>query len=290
MAALIPSDFDISNVKYSAVRSLDNGGKVIYLSYNGAPLVLQTPEMHAPFGISKWDNEKGGNKVTVDLSFKGKDTRPVLAKFFENFGALDEKLVKDGAENSVTWLKKKYAENVVKEFYTPIIKYAKDKNTGEPSDKYPPTFKVTLPKKDGKYTFEVYNQDKQQVNLDDIELKGAKITALIQCLGIWVAGQKYGLSWKVLQMKVVPQSKINGYSFKELKDDKAGDDDLSDNDSEDHPDAEEVMQNALVEPTKSDDELVESSDADEEEDDLEAKKPEPVAVKKPVVKKAVAKK
>lgn len=283
MAALVPSEFDISNVKYSAVRTLDNGGKVIYLSYNGAPLVLQTPEMHAPFGISKWDNEKGGNKVTVDLSFKGKDTRPVLENFFQNFLALDEKLVTDGADNSVTWLKKKYNETVVKEFYTPIVKYAKDKNTGEPSDKYPPTFKVTLPKKDGKYTFEVYNQDKQQVNLDDVELKGARVTALIQCLGIWVAGQKYGLSWKVLQMKVVPQSKINGYSFKELKDDKVADDDMSDDGSDDHPDAEEVMQNALVESAKSDDELVESSDG---EDDLEVKPVEPV--KKPAVVKKVA--
>lgn len=280
MAGLIPSEFDVSLVKYSTVRTLDNGGKVVYLSYNGAPLVLQTPEMHAPFGLSKWDNDKGGNKTTIDLSFKGKETRAVLAKFFDNFVKLDEKLVVDGAENSVAWLKKKYAENVVKEFYTPIVKYAKDKNTGEPTDKYPPTFKVTLPKKDGKYSFEVYNQDKQLVDLDAVELKGAKITSLIQCLGIWVAGQKYGLSWKVLQMKVVPQSKINGYSFKDLGDDKA--EDLSEDD-EDEGDAEEVMQNAIVE-SKSEDELVESS---EEEDELEAKKPAPV---KTVVRKTVAKK
>lgn len=280
MAGLIPNEFDVSLVKYSTVRTLDNGGKVIYLSYNGAPLVLQTPEMHAPFGLSKWDNDKGGNKTTIDLSFKGKETRAVLAKFFDNFAKLDEKLVVDGAENSVSWLKKKYAENVVKEFYTPIVKYAKDKNTGEPTDKYPPTFKVTLPKKDGKYSFEVYNQDKQLVDIDAVELKGGKVTSLIQCLGIWVAGQKYGLSWKVLQMKVVPQSKINGYSFKDMGDDKA--EDLSE-DEETEVDAEEVMQNANVE-SKSDDGLVESSD---EEDELEPKKVEPV---KTVVRKTATKK
>ena len=289
MAALLPSDFSVSNVKYSQVRTLDNGGKVIYLSHDGAPIVLQTPEMYAPFGINKgWESKDGkeqsSNKVTLDLSFKGKETRPVLNKFFENFVELDNKLVKDGADNSAAWLKKKYTETVVKEFYTPTIRYSKDKNTGEISDKYPPTFKVTLPKKDGKYAFETYNKDGQKIELDESQLKGAKVSAIIQCLGIWVAGQKYGLSWKVLQFRVSPQSRINGYSFKEIADDKA-DDNLSDDEegSDAHPDAEEVMQNALVEK-QSDDELVESSD---EEDELEAKK-EPV--KKAVVKKAAVKK
>ena len=255
MAGILPNDFSVSSIKCGNLRTLDNGGKIVWISYDNGPLIFQTPEMVAPFGISQWDNDKGGKKTELALSFKGKESRPNLEKFYENLAAMDAKLVTEAFENSPSWFKKKTSEEVLKELYTPIIRHAKDKNTGEITDKYAATFKATLPEKDGKQTFEVYNQKKELIDLSDVELKGARVTALIQCLGIWIAGTKFGVSWKIVQMRVVPAKRLEGYSFKDLDiEDKVVEEDIEEGGGHN---AEEVMDHALA---KSDDEVIESDD------------------------------
>lgn len=280
MAGILPNDFTVSKLKCGSLRVLDNGGKIVWISYDNGPLILQTPEMVAPFGLSQWDNDKGGKKITLDLSFKGKESRHNLSKFYENLAAIDERMVHEAFENSASWFKKKTSEEVLKELYTPIIRHAKDKNTGEITDRYPATFKVSLPEKDGKWNFEVYNQNKAAVDLSTLEMKGAKVTALIQCLGVWIAGTKFGVSWKILQMRVVPIRKLEGYSIKDQEEDKVEDEDL---DEDDLKDDEEVMKHAVGVPQKEcndddDDDVIES------DDELEEKSPSK-AVKKVTKKK-----
>lgn len=282
---ILPTDLVVSNVSYGAPRNLDNGGRAIYMSFNKSPIVLQTPEMVAPYGVSNWNDDK----YTLDLSFKGKETRENLNTFFEKIVALDKKLVQDGFQNSMTWLKKTYkSADAVEALYTPMVKYAKDKNTGEITDKYPPTFKLKIPFSNGAYQCQVYDTKRQAVDIKQLidtgAFKGAKVTAIIQCLGIWVAGGKFGCSWKVLQMRVSPPQTIKGYAFKELEDDKASDSDIDDD--EDDNKAHEIVAHATEEignlnvNADDDDDLIESS-----EDELDA----PVKTSGPTKKKVVKK-
>jgi hypothetical protein len=261
---VLPSSLNVANVSYSAPRTLDNGGRAIYMNLNRSPIVIQTPEMVAPYGVSNWnDDGKGPDKYTLDLSFKGKEIREKLNEFFEKMVALDKKLVQDGVDNSMTWLKKKISSaDVVEALYTPIVKYAKDKSTGEITDKYPPSMKLKLPFINGVFQCEVYDTKRKQVNLKELidngSLKGAKVTAIIQCQGIWVAGGKYGCSWKVLQMRVSPPQTIKGYAFKEIEDDKADDSDIEDEVDTRNNQPSGVSKNA--QPNAEDEEYIESSD------------------------------
>jgi hypothetical protein len=271
---ILPSNLDVSSVTYSAPRNLDFGGRSIYMSLNRSPIVLQTPEMIAPYGVSNWnDDGKGPDKYSLDLSFKGKEGRPNLNTFFEKMVELDKKLIQDGVDNSMTWLKKKYnSVDVVEALYTPMVKYAKDKTTGEITDKYPPVFKLKIPFVNSAFQCEVYDNKRKSVDLKQLidtgAFKGAKVTAIIQCLGIWVAGGKYGCSWKVLQMRVSPAQTIKGYAFKELEDDKVDDSDIEDDDS---VSGNEILNHATEQinqlnvDDESEEELIESS-----EDELEA--------------------
>jgi Family of unknown function (DUF5871) len=282
---ILPSAFEVSSVSYSAPRTLDNGGRAIYMGLNRSPIVLQTPEMIAPYGVSNWnDDGKGPDKYSLDLSFKGKEGRQNLQTFFDKMVALDKKLVQDGVDNSMTWLKKKYTSvDVVEALYTPMVKYAKDKTTGEITDKYPPVFKLKIPFVNNTFQCEVFDSKRNQADLKQLidtgAFKGAKVTAIIQCLGIWVAGGKYGCSWKVLQMRVTPPQTIKGYAFKELEDDKVDDSDIED-EEDDSVNGNEIITHAtedinnLTVKDESEEELIESS-----EDELEA----------PVVKKEVKK-
>ena len=265
----LPKEFDINNVSFSDVRMLDNGGKVVYVSYNNAPMILQTPQMVAPFGMSQWENEgKSNTKYTIDLSFKAMDKNPSMQAFYNALEEIDAKLVKDGFKHQQTWFKgKKYnSEEIVEALYTPLIRHAKDRQTGEITDKYPPTFKLTVPYKDGKFTCEAFDDARNSVDIATVETKGSKVTAIIQCMGLWFAGGKFGSTWRIVQMKVVPNAAIRGYAFKEVAEDKLPDEDLEENV---HADPKEVMDLAVGKPPTSDDDRGgHVSTSDEEDEDM----------------------
>lgn len=263
---VLPNEFDASKLSFYSPKVQDNGAKVIYLSYEGKKLFLQTPEMSAPFGMSKWDND-GKVKYSLDLSFKGKESREVLNKFFENMRAMDKKLVEDGLNNSQAWFKKKYTSfDVVDALYTPVIKFPKDKN-GDVTDKYPPTMKLSLPHNGTQFTCDVYDKNKNPCDLTTIETKGSRVSAIIQCTGIWIAGSKFGCSWRVKQLQITPPATIKGYAFRPIDDDDEKDID------EDDEDPKEILAGAAV---ASDDEDV----VDESEDELDAKPTKRVVRKK----------
>ena len=284
---ILPANFSVKDIQYGTPRTLDSGGKSIYLSLNKAPIVIQTPEMWAPFGKQKWENEKGVPKFTLDLSFKGQESRPVLETFYTKMTELDNKLIDDGVENSFEWLKKKnISREVASNLHTKLVRHHVDKDTGEITNKYPPTFKLTLPWKaknpanpseGGDFTCEVFDNNKNRVDLNTIETKGCKVTAIIQCLGLWSAAGKYGCTWKVLQMRIVPPPTIKGYAFKEIENDKVEDEDIDEGkeDEEDEEvDPDEILHHSHIDKTSNDDDDV--VDSTDEDDDLEVKKPEPV--------------
>jgi hypothetical protein len=173
-----------------------------------------------------------------------------------------------------TWLKKQYKSvDVVEALYTPMVKHAKD-------DKYPPTFKLSLPHNGSQFTCDVYDGNRNLVDIANLETKGARVSAIIQCVGIWIAGSKYGCSWKVLQMKITPPSSIKGYAFKELNEkveDEVEDDEDNVSESDDHKALMEDVAAVKVEEDDEDEAVIES------DDELDVK---PV---KTVVKKTVKK-
>jgi len=279
----LAKDFDMSKLTYNDVKMLDNGGKMVYVSYSKAPLVLQTPQMYAPFGVQTWTND-GKDKHTLSLSFRGKETSPSMEAFYNVLETLDKKLVEDGFANQQTWFKgKKYnSKEVLEALYTPLITPAKDKNTGEVTNKYPATFKMTVPAKDGVFTCQVYDAKQNLIDLKSVQTKGARVSALIQFSGLWFAGGKFGASWRVVQLLVKPNERISGFAFKEDVDDKVVEDDLEDEVVEEA--AKEVLAQAVDDAVKDDEPVVESDEEDEDDDlELSVKKP----VKKVVMKRKV---
>lgn len=216
MAGLLPNEFDASKISFGNVKVNENKGKSIYVGYDNGPLIFQTPEMVAPFGVSKWDKDDGKDKYSVSLSFKGKETREPLNKFFENLNTLNETLIQGAKNNSEAWFGNVKSEIVLRELITPVISYSKEK------DKYPPTIKANLMQKNGNYDLEVYDESCNEIKYDGtMDLKNSRITALIQCLGIWVIGSKFGITWKIVQMRVIPAKKLQGYAFREIANDSA---------------------------------------------------------------------
>ena len=218
---VLNKDFDVSQVKFDTkLKTLDTGCKMKYVSYKKGPLIIQTPECFTPYGINNNSfDEEVSNKYTLDLSFRDMDTRPSLKTFFNNILKLDELIVNEAFKNQKEWLKKTNQPiEVIKAFYTSMIKYAKDKNTGEETDMYPPTFKLKIPFVNEKFGCEFYDKECNPLTDEDIHFmnsKGAKIITLIRCNGLWFAGGRFGISWKAIQIQINPKpSKIDGCMIK----------------------------------------------------------------------------
>lgn len=203
------NDVNTSNITFSPIKILDSGGKQSYINYGGSgkKMLLQTAPMKLPYGISKFDKQ-GPVKYHIDLSFGGFEdpTNKKVYDFYRAIQMLDEFMVEQGVKNSLQWFKAKMTPEVVRAFYTPLIRVSKDAN-GNPKP-YPPTLKVNLRKiKDSeRFDVKVYDNKKQaygsDVPLDDVVVKGGVVRCLMECTGVWFAGSKYGLSWKAVQIMV----------------------------------------------------------------------------------------
>ena len=273
---IIPSAFDINKLSLGSIKSLDNGGKNVYISYADKPLYLQTPEMVAPFGLSKFENDKGVCKYSIDMSFKDQDKRKSVQKFFDNMTQFNDHIVNNAMENSMSWFKKKYTTtDVVSALFTPLIRFPKTE-TGEINTKFAPTFRVSVPTKDNGFACDVYNNTGEVINLKDVDVKGSHITAIIKCMGIWLAGGKFGVTWKVFQLRVVQPNGIKGFAFQDIEDDKLVDED-------DHSDTNVNDKDVIV---YSDDE--QEQEQEQEQQDVDVSE-EPKAVVKKVVRRKTAK-
>ena len=213
------NDFSVSSCSIGPMKSLESGGKMASLFYkygdsSSNMLMTQVGSLSLPYGMNVFD-KAGPVKYSMDLSLRGYDENPKVKTVYDAFMALDNWMIDQGVKNSKAWFKSELSRDVVKAFYTPMVKVAKDaEGNAKP---YPPTFKVNLKKVNDNFEVKVYDDQArayEDIPLEDLLVKGAMVTTLIQCTSVWFAGSKFGLSWKAKQIRMdkVPET-IRGYAF-----------------------------------------------------------------------------
>jgi hypothetical protein len=213
----------------------------IPFSYNGEnSLIIQTPKMKAPFGITEGMNNNG--KFSIELSFDGEKGETKDAKRMVELKtcmqSLNAKLVETCFKHP-EWLKlknnkNKSCESYCDEYLASSIRPPKE----EFKDKYADRFKISIPfdSRTGKSSdyVEFYNQDKKRISWDDVSgMKGFSAMCLYKISGAWVSPslKKFGYFIKLVQMQLFPNETIRGLSML-----KYGSDSDSDNESEDEDD------------------------------------------------------
>ena len=226
-SVVTPLAFQTKNVSLSAVKVMDSGAKQAYLNYDNRPLLMQVGSLETPFGLSVFDKAPGAPpKYTVELKLRGHDDPagfPKVAQIYQAMNALDEYMIDQGQKNCRQWFKADASRDMVKMMYSPSVRYSRDADGN--LKPYPPTLKVQLRRRNDAFETEVYDENRQllkDVPLEDVIVKGARLTLLIQCTGVWFAGGKFGLSWKAVQILAdsVPQ-RIRGFAFVDEEGDSA---------------------------------------------------------------------
>ncbi len=201
--------------------------------------------MSVPFGLNVAD-KYGPAEYSVELSFRGNEQRPEIKEFMNVISQIDEHLVIEGVKNSISWFRDDMPKEVVKKFYTPSLKYSKDKETGKQLD-YPPNLKLKLRRVNNDFETKFYDingNPYKGIPVEDLLVKGVQVTAIIECAGVWFAGSKFGLTWRAKQIAIhkLPE-KIADFAFKGLGSVKpAPIEDVADEEAEE--DADEVDDDA----------------------------------------------
>ena len=241
MSVIKSSAVDFSKVTFSDVKKLGKG-KMVYANLNGGKIILQTPKMGVPFGISRWrdSNAEDGkdDSFRLGLSFYGEETNDDIRHFKEQLNNLDSIIMNEIKKNSKEWLGKPNlsAELIEQAFYVQNVKIPKDSD-GNVLD-YPARFEVKLDRQkvndeftgkfvsNKKFNHEVlmYDENKNLIpmdenNFDTVVPKGSQCISIVELVYISITA-KVSCKWKLVQAKVFRNQKaITDYAIVDSDDD-----------------------------------------------------------------------
>lgn len=209
--------FNVKDIQYGSPKSNPKGGKVVnVLNKNSKTgLRISTPLMLTWGAADFVDKDTGlpNGKFEMSLQFPSGEyaTEDTIA-FLENFKNLEETIKSDALLYSKEWFGKVHkSREVVDELFTPILKYPKNKETGETDFTRAPTIRIKVPKWEGVWKSVIYDEDEQKlfpnpanpcVSPLDFLKKGSHVACLIQCGGIWFANGKFTVTWNLSQAVV----------------------------------------------------------------------------------------
>jgi len=210
------------DLKYSKPKANSSGGKsvgILNASTNSATFI-STPLMMT-WGVSTFEDKKTGEKTySMSLQFPGEEyNTAAIAKFRANLVKFEEKVKADALVNQKDWFGKTTMTQQHIDFqWTPMLKYAKGEN-GEPDHNKNPTLSVKIPIWEGVWNVELFDPSTRKIFPDpcnehvtpvDLIAKGSHVAVVLQCGGVWFAGGKFGVTWKLFQAVVKPKTTLRG--------------------------------------------------------------------------------
>lgn len=221
------TEFNCDNIKYSSPKTNTLGGKSvnIFNKLTNSRLNISTPMM-LTWGASDYVDKssgQGNGKFEMTLQFPNDDYKNEEASaFLENLKKFEDKIKTDAMNHSKDWFGKVHKSlDVLEALYSPMLKYSKDKNTGECDLTKAPSIRVKIPVWEGTWRCEVYDDEGTKLfpnssGTTPVELipKATNVKVLMTCGGIWFANGKFGITWKLVQAMVQkPRPQLSGRCF-----------------------------------------------------------------------------
>jgi hypothetical protein len=205
-------------IKYTPAKLNKSGGKSIGILNKlvNTPLRLVTPVL-LTWGASDYE---GNERFEMSIQFPTEEySTPELTKFLDNMKDFEKMMKDDALRNSKDWFNKNHkGSEVIDALWTPMLKYPKNKVTLESDYTKAPSLRVKIPKWDGKWKCDIYdenhnklfsqydpnNGEQLQPSPIDYLTKGKNIAVMMVCGGLWFANGKFGVTWKLVQAVVQP--------------------------------------------------------------------------------------
>lgn len=307
MSINLAKQVQTTEIKFEGPLANNYGGKYAKVKYGGRWLLVQTPKMMAPYGMSIYEekdskgNPTGRKTYSLDVSFNGYEPaedsdsdeprRPSVRQFYDLVSDMENGLIDHAHQNNFTWVDNPDASReVCKALLRTSIKWSRDKDTKQIIKKYAPKIKLNLPVYEDGMGFKAFVNDKSNEIKNVAELERAlsgrcDVVAIIKCDKVTFNGGKYGFKWTVAQLKVYAStSALSSYAFIEDSDQEEDTKESSSSTQHEHVNVVEDS-----EEDEDEDELDNEVSSEEEEEEV-AKPPTPPPSKKKVVRRRTKKK
>ena len=162
--------------------------------------------------------------------------KPLMCEFFKHFPRFDNADPQDAQEailciidilerscpdikpwfygkkiQETIWPKgKTMKEEVVREFYRPLVKEGKHKKDSD--ERYPDTVKFKIRTLNGDVNLEVYDKDRNKTTIDEL-VPGSKVRCIFELSPVWFVNKNFGITLNLIQLEVSKPEKISGFSF-----------------------------------------------------------------------------
>jgi len=283
------TQLNVESLLFGAPKATAQGSKSVNIMNKATKtvLTLSTPLM-LTWGASDYKaegEEKGNGKFEMSLQFPNDEyiTDDTTA-FLQSMVNLEEKIKSNALVLSKEWFGKVHkSPEIIDALWTPMLKYPKDRNTGEYDHTKKPTLRVKIPQWEGVWKSEIYDEEGNKLfpspdtpltPLDFLK-KGSNIMCLIQFGGIWFVNGKFSANWKLIQAVVQkPRAALHGQCFIKLK----------------SADKDKLKKQEVIEEDAADENVGSSivDDSDEEEQQQEQEQEEEVLVVAPKKVEATA--
>ena len=193
----------------SDIKLNDYYNKRIVISHSdGKPLRFQIPRLYMPFGLSGFTPEMGPTKWNIDFSMKGwNEEDNYIKKFYFFLKQVEEHVCNFVKENKIEIFG---TQNVdIENIFNSNIK--EDTNNGRE-----PKFRVKVDADQSNLIkpkiFDNHENDVTTVATRGLYARQTGV-ALVELTSVYFLNKKFGLTWKVCQLKVYEPQRLHGFQF-----------------------------------------------------------------------------
>ncbi len=191
---LLSKDLEIEKVSFGVVKTLEDGAAVVSIAYDNVnnALFVQTPELLCKDGcVLK------GRQAIFDASFKLNDKRENVVSYFSKMKEIDAKTVDFVVENSEKLFGRPLTHERVVGMYTPTLR----------TDSSQSHVSIMISMHGDVPSCPIQDTNGNEVSLNDVNVKGIRVTAILKCVGLWAAAGKMGLCWKTQALRCNPPTR-----------------------------------------------------------------------------------
>jgi hypothetical protein len=275
MPVLLTSEIDWSKLTISedARQSVKAGVTFNYMSVayeysegNVGQLMIQTPMLEVPFGLSPFPVQTNKDGTTLkdkkpiehyDISLNFNANIPESENFKSKMQEFDDKVINvffDNPKHSSYLNMKKITKDALENIYSACIKQNQPK---PPHNKVYHKLKISLPSSSSNGEIIAYDPKDLKVYLDKdgkieevdimkVNCHRCQMSVIMCCTSIWIVGIRFGASWKPKQILIKQADSGNNslasYSFRGIAPSKVADDNVDEDDDEDEDENEKKGQ------------------------------------------------
>ena len=201
-------NFDASKLAVGELSKNRAGGNQVSLMYDERKgnIILQTPVVSVPFGLSEYVPDGSDPKYSIDISFKGHEDNSRTAAFKRIMEDVDEHMISLGVLNSRKWFAgKALSREVVEELYRPLVKPSKQ------PEKYAPTLKCKIRSLSN---LDAFTKERQPFDINMLQM-GSTVKLILEFSPVWFVNKQFGVTLNILQLEIntIPENKLSGFAF-----------------------------------------------------------------------------